>query len=176
MSAHRAERRLFAVLTGDGRDAPWWRAVSRLGDRPASYGLAAARCLRGRGRGRWRPLAAVAGADAGQGVLKRVLVRPRPPRSAWRVRPHGASFPSRHTALAAAAVGRGPAAGAAVALVGASRIRLGVHWPGDVVGGWLLGAGCARLARGGRPAPGTAATAPAGTAYPDGVARRWGSP
>ncbi|MDX7951113.1 phosphatase PAP2 family protein [Lichenihabitans sp. Uapishka_5] len=44
----------------------------------------------------------------------------------------------RRFAFVMAAVGTG--------LVGASRVYLGVHWPTDVVGGWLAGLFCAWLA------------------------------
>ena len=45
------------------------------------------------------------------------------------------SGPARHGVQALAIVG--------VALVGWARIVLGAHWPTDVLGGFLLGAGCA---------------------------------
>ncbi len=62
--------------------------------------------------------------------------------------PASRSFPSGHTAAAVAfagGVGRAlPAAGvplhALAALVGYSRVHTGVHYPGDVLGGALLGA------------------------------------
>jgi membrane-associated phospholipid phosphatase len=84
-------------------------------------------------------------------VTKRVVMRPRPPESVWLVKAHGWSFPSGHTANAtvvfatAAAVAtvfvqRRPwrsliwaLAVLATALVGFSRIELGVHWTTDVL-------------------------------------------
>ncbi len=80
--------------------------------------------------------------------------RRRPDRAGARVprarhvrMPATRSFPSGHTAAAAAfATGAGqvmPAASvplhALAALVGYSRVHTGVHYPGDVVAGWLLG-------------------------------------
>jgi membrane-associated phospholipid phosphatase len=95
-------------------------------------------------------------------VTKAVVQRPRPPKELWVLAAHGWSFPSGHTANAtvvfAAAAGlvtifvskqrwrvlAWALALLATALVGFSRIELGVHWMTDVVGSlvwtacWLL--------------------------------------
>jgi len=61
------------------------------------------------------------------------------------------AFPSGHVARTAFLVTalRWPSALAVLAVVVMSltRIYLGEHWPSDVLGGWLLGYGIARVAR-----------------------------
>ncbi len=158
------DERLFKAANGRlGADADrMFQGVTELGSLYASGAAAIALAAAGRRREASRAIAA-AGTTwlLGQG-LKKAFERPRPyeadEEGTRRMigKPLGASWPSSHAAVIGAFVGvagrelavsRSARAGlsALAATVAASRTYLGVHFPSDGVGGFLLGRAVATL-------------------------------
>ena len=135
------------------------RALGRFGDHAAGWlvlGAAGALLDRGRRREWVTATGAVLGAHAATVVVKRVLRRQRPSGPGLVVHartPGRLSFPSSHAAsTTAAAVAYGallgvPAAPVLPAVMGASRLVLGLHFPTDVLVGTAVGALAGRAAR-----------------------------
>jgi undecaprenyl-diphosphatase len=138
------------------RSDAFFSAITELGSIWAAVGAAAHLAAVGERRAAVRGFAAASTAWVAGQALKRAFRRDRPyvaDADGTRVliaRPRGTSWPSSHPAVLFAfttalerelCLGRPTRLGlAAVAgVVGLSRIRLGVHYPGDVVGGLLLG-------------------------------------
>ncbi|HUA45243.1 MAG TPA: phosphatase PAP2 family protein [Solirubrobacteraceae bacterium] len=156
------DRAVYAAIAGT--DTPRldraMRGLSRAADySKLSIAAGAILALGGGARGRQAALSGLASVAATATVVNLVVKplgrRHRPDRATEEVppdrhvrMPRSRSFPSGHTAAAAAfasGVGRVlPIAGvplhALAAVVGYSRVHTGVHYPGDVLGGALLGA------------------------------------
>jgi PAP2 superfamily len=137
------------------------RRLTATGTGLPAFALAATAGALGGGRRRWWAGALIASAGLAAVQLLRLalsawIVRPRPPSADWATTAGGFSFPSGHTTTSAAvavllvvALRRrttsravrtvGTAAALAWAVgVGVTRVYLGVHWPSDVLAGWLL--------------------------------------
>jgi len=161
------DERAFATVNGlaDERVDRVATAITELGSIWASVGGAAVLAVSGRRRAAAKGLAAAGVAWlAGQG-LKKLFERPRPyTADADGTRlligpPRATSWPSSHPAVLLAfveAVGREaglrPAARAGLTglagAVGVSRVVVGVHYPGDVAGGLILGRAVAECVSG----------------------------
>lgn len=104
----------------------------------------------------------MAGGTALNLALKQIFAAPRPDLLPHLDIVHSYSFPSGHAAgnmmmfgALAMLAGRSSlywAAGVIIALIGVSRVWLGVHWPSDVTAGWIEGLGWLALCRAWLPA------------------------
>jgi undecaprenyl-diphosphatase len=137
------------------------RAVSAVAEPAVAYPVLAVTGALAAPRTGWRkaclPCLVVAGGAAARRMASQLIARPRPAAEAWLIAPEGFSLPSKHTTLAALTAGacvrtltsRTSAARSApllaAAVIGASRVYLGVHWPTDVIAGWLFADGWLRL-------------------------------
>lgn len=172
LPTHRVDGVIRAVSLSANHSLVWVGTAGLLATRRGPTRRAAVRGL----------AAVLVSSTLANGVGKNLFPRRRPASVDVALRrrllapPTSSSFPSGHAASAAAfttAVAlESPTAAAAVlplaALVGYSRVHIGVHWPSDVAAGAVLGAGVALATRrwwpartGGEPVLGPAAPAPA---------------
>ncbi len=144
------------------------RLASAIGGTTGRMTLLAAALLPLLWLGRWRAARWLALTIAGGTLLnlgfKQIFAAPRPDLLPHLDIVHSYSFPSGHAAgnmmffgamamLAGSRAGYGVAA-AFIALIGISRVWLGVHWPSDVTAGWIEGLGWLALCRVWLPARG----------------------
>ena len=151
---------LVAIMRTPALDQLFY-AVTWLGSIRVVAALAMAGLLLALLARRWRealllPLVAALSWLSTEG-LKHVIARPRPPLADARVLETGFSFPSTHATVSAAFYGVaayflirglrrdsakilvGILAAVLVLMVGVSRAYLGVHFPSDVLAGWMFG-------------------------------------
>jgi undecaprenyl-diphosphatase len=149
------DRELFARSVA--YDAPrlvrgFWRTITHLGGATATIGIVLAALLWGQG------LLHVAAVDAAWVLVTTHLVAQAIKRTATRPRPSGMtfealiaapdrfSFPSGHSIAASALAFTfawhlptlAPVLLPLATLIGVSRVRLGVHYPGDVLAGQII--------------------------------------
>ena len=134
---------------------PWMRSASAIGGTAGRLILLAlslgALFWAGRRQDAYWLAAMMAGGTALNLILKQIFAAPRPDLLPHLDIVHTYSFPSGHAAgnmmffgalamLVARPAGYWAAA-AIIALIGISRVWLGVHWPSDVTAGWIEGLG-----------------------------------
>lgn len=139
-----------------------WRGLTHLGDPAVRTGVAiiAFAVIIGRrttAYGAMYLLVVLAGM-LGYTGMKHAYARSRPHVTNWLTSPTDPSYPSGHAGgamlvllLTAMLLGGRGYVGAAVLLamlIGLSRIAMGVHWPSDVLGGWLFGGGASMVGYG----------------------------
>jgi len=158
------DRELFELLNrghGPGADR-FFAGITELGSLYASGAAAGALAVAGERRAAVQAIAAAGTTWLLLQGIKRLVDRPRPSDADPEhtrlliARPQATSWPSSHPAVlttfsrvASRELGLGAAARAALTgvdlSVAASRVYLGVHYPGDVASGLLLGRAVARV-------------------------------